>query len=525
MQFKVGDFGLSRLKDANGAMTQCGSPLWVRARGAVPACPSVPHLTHVMQAAPEVLRNERTSEACDVYSYGVFLWELAAWQSPFAHLDAVAAASRVAYEGLRPPQVPGLHHGVWSLMAACWAEDPAARPTFEHVLRWIASLGGAVLQSAPGTTGPVTPLDTGAAGAGAAPVSAAGGAQAEAPDPFINWILHQAIGAAAGRGADAAPVSGSYGSAQPQAGARQTGQQQLTGSGSPVRAEAAAPSTPAKDAPPPRSSNGHAARDGPSQERQRPRGPRQRPPSGEEYRQGQGKGGDSGASQAPLPLSQSSSSRPDASASSAVHVTAHGVAGDARGSPPAAANPYDGVSTVGGVTSDSGGIGSGGIGSGRQPQSVSLAGVDAAAPSHAQLSPPPHPLTLQQGDNALHVVSGPPSWTPASGVVVTTDAGSAPNDEAPYSRPQTSSTMSQSQPLGMPILYEDTGVNRSARDAATGMGLSELSDQVPTAQLTGTASSGGSDPDSGASMQILARLGVTLGPTWAARSPPPGTDT
>ncbi|KAJ6682871.1 SERINE/THREONINE-PROTEIN KINASE EDR1 [Salix koriyanagi] len=55
---KVADFGLSRLKHNTflSSKSTAGTPEWM---------------------APEVLRNEPSNEKCDVYSFGVILWELA----------------------------------------------------------------------------------------------------------------------------------------------------------------------------------------------------------------------------------------------------------------------------------------------------------------------------------------------------------------------------------------------------------------------------------------------------------------
>ncbi|KAJ7526743.1 hypothetical protein O6H91_16G021200 [Diphasiastrum complanatum] len=67
---KVGDFGLSRLQHATllTAKSGRGTPQWM---------------------APEVLRNEPSDEKCDVYSFGVILWELFTEQVPWDGLNAM----------------------------------------------------------------------------------------------------------------------------------------------------------------------------------------------------------------------------------------------------------------------------------------------------------------------------------------------------------------------------------------------------------------------------------------------------
>ncbi|XP_027937083.1 serine/threonine-protein kinase CTR1-like isoform X3 [Vigna unguiculata] len=65
---KVCDFGLSRTK-ANtflSSKTAAGTPEWM---------------------APEVIRGELSNEKCDVFSFGVILWELVTLQQPWRHLN------------------------------------------------------------------------------------------------------------------------------------------------------------------------------------------------------------------------------------------------------------------------------------------------------------------------------------------------------------------------------------------------------------------------------------------------------
>ncbi len=52
---KISDFGMSRFLDSTKTMTRCGSPAW---------------------EAPEILRAERYTELCDVYSFAVIVVEM-----------------------------------------------------------------------------------------------------------------------------------------------------------------------------------------------------------------------------------------------------------------------------------------------------------------------------------------------------------------------------------------------------------------------------------------------------------------
>ncbi|XP_068326253.1 uncharacterized protein [Pyrus communis] len=72
---KVGDFGLSRLKQDTFLTTKTGkgTPQWM---------------------APEVLRNEPSDEKSDIYSYGVILWELATEKIPWDNLNSIQGTCR-----------------------------------------------------------------------------------------------------------------------------------------------------------------------------------------------------------------------------------------------------------------------------------------------------------------------------------------------------------------------------------------------------------------------------------------------
>ncbi len=73
-----------------------------------------------------------TSEASDVFSFGILLWEIAARGMPFHGLDH-AAVKEVIMEGDRPP-LPDAPFEFLSIMTSCWAANPAARPTFAQLV-------------------------------------------------------------------------------------------------------------------------------------------------------------------------------------------------------------------------------------------------------------------------------------------------------------------------------------------------------------------------------------------------------
>lgn len=109
---KLTDFGLSRGYEGKSVMTICGTPCWV---------------------APEIFRGEAYTEAVDVYSYSVVLWELFCFEKPYAEQDAVELPFLVAKENLRPPLLAHCPKDINNLMEVTWDADMNKRPSFEEI--------------------------------------------------------------------------------------------------------------------------------------------------------------------------------------------------------------------------------------------------------------------------------------------------------------------------------------------------------------------------------------------------------
>ncbi|KAI3448664.1 hypothetical protein Pfo_005329 [Paulownia fortunei] len=111
---KVSDFGLSRLKHNTflSSKSTAGTPEWM---------------------APEVLRNEPSNEKCDVYSFGVILWELATLKLPWSGMNPMQVVGAVGFQNRRldiPKEVDPL---VARIIWECWQTDPNLRPSFQQL--------------------------------------------------------------------------------------------------------------------------------------------------------------------------------------------------------------------------------------------------------------------------------------------------------------------------------------------------------------------------------------------------------
>ncbi|XP_042501495.1 serine/threonine-protein kinase EDR1 [Macadamia integrifolia] len=112
---KVCDFGLSRLQHHTylSSKSTAGTAEWM---------------------APEVLRNEPSNEKCDVYSFGVILWELATLRMPWSWMNPMQVVGAVGFQNRRldiPEEVDPI---VGQIISDCWQSDPNLRPSFAQLM-------------------------------------------------------------------------------------------------------------------------------------------------------------------------------------------------------------------------------------------------------------------------------------------------------------------------------------------------------------------------------------------------------
>ncbi|KAJ0981683.1 hypothetical protein J5N97_009938 [Dioscorea zingiberensis] len=137
---KVCDFGLSRLKHSTflSSKSTAGTPEWM---------------------APEVLRNEPSNEKCDVYSYGVILWELATLRMPWSGMNPMQVVGAVGFQDRRleiPKEVDPL---VARIIWQCWQTDPNLRPSFAELTTALKSLQRLVIPSHQDAQNPPLPQE------------------------------------------------------------------------------------------------------------------------------------------------------------------------------------------------------------------------------------------------------------------------------------------------------------------------------------------------------------------------------
>ncbi|GLX01872.1 serine/threonine-protein kinase [Microtetraspora sp. NBRC 16547] len=172
---RVIDFGIARARDTLGGITGTGELI------------GTPRYM-----APEVLRGEPVSAACDVFSWGCLVAFAATGRTPF-HGETLHA---VLYQVLnREPNLDGLEPALRDLVGYALAKDPSRRPTSQQLLDHMVGRAAAPEQAAHSvqttwqqTADPAATAPRGATPA-VAPAVAAGGAPGVAPPAFGGQTL------------------------------------------------------------------------------------------------------------------------------------------------------------------------------------------------------------------------------------------------------------------------------------------------------------------------------------------------
>uniref|UniRef100_A0A8C4WVB3 Mitogen-activated protein kinase kinase kinase 7 n=1 Tax=Eptatretus burgeri TaxID=7764 RepID=A0A8C4WVB3_EPTBU len=109
------------------------------------ACDIQTHMTNnkgsAAWMAPEVFEGSNYSEKCDVFSWGIILWEVITRRKPFDEIGGPAFRIMWAvHNGTRPPQVRNLPRPLENIMTRCWDGDPSKRPSMEEIVRTMKQL-------------------------------------------------------------------------------------------------------------------------------------------------------------------------------------------------------------------------------------------------------------------------------------------------------------------------------------------------------------------------------------------------
>ncbi|KAL6187077.1 hypothetical protein ACLB2K_043192 [Fragaria x ananassa] len=118
---KIADFGVARLEASNlSEMTgNTGTPGYM---------------------APEVLESKPYDKKCDVYSFGICLWEICCCQTPYSNYSFSELTSAVVYKNLRPQIPKNCPSSLAKVMKKCWDAEPSKRPEMHEVVTMLEAV-------------------------------------------------------------------------------------------------------------------------------------------------------------------------------------------------------------------------------------------------------------------------------------------------------------------------------------------------------------------------------------------------
>ncbi|XP_078037957.1 tyrosine-protein kinase Fer isoform X2 [Augochlora pura] len=95
--------------------------------------------------APEALNFGKYTSLCDVWSYGVLMWEIfSKGGNPYSGMSNAQAREKID-AGYRMPAPENTPDEIYRLMLRCWEYEPEKRPHFDHIYTVVETLSQAYL--------------------------------------------------------------------------------------------------------------------------------------------------------------------------------------------------------------------------------------------------------------------------------------------------------------------------------------------------------------------------------------------
>ena len=79
--------------------------------------------------------NAKINQRCDVFSYGMVLYEIFAHRLPFSDVREGVDVLPTVREGMRPSIPPDVPPHIRQLIETCWKHRPHDRPTFDQIIQ------------------------------------------------------------------------------------------------------------------------------------------------------------------------------------------------------------------------------------------------------------------------------------------------------------------------------------------------------------------------------------------------------
>ncbi|KAE8021550.1 hypothetical protein FH972_007431 [Carpinus fangiana] len=90
--------------------------------------------------APEVLNGNPYNRKCDVYSFGICLWEIYCCDMPYPDLSFSEVTSAVVRQNLRPEIPRCCPSSLANVMKRCWDANPDKRPEMDEVVAMLEAI-------------------------------------------------------------------------------------------------------------------------------------------------------------------------------------------------------------------------------------------------------------------------------------------------------------------------------------------------------------------------------------------------
>lgn len=84
--------------------------------------------------APEVASGKPYNHKVDIYSFGMILWELVAYQKPFDGMNRDQFYERVVHGGFRPEITKKFPEDLADVIQRCWSTEAEKRPNFDQII-------------------------------------------------------------------------------------------------------------------------------------------------------------------------------------------------------------------------------------------------------------------------------------------------------------------------------------------------------------------------------------------------------
>ncbi|GLJ22040.1 hypothetical protein SUGI_0412970 [Cryptomeria japonica] len=90
--------------------------------------------------APEVLDGKPYNRKCDVYSFGICLWEIYSCEMAYAHLSFSEFTAAVVTRNVRPKIPRSCPTSLATVIKKCWDENPEKRPEMDEVVELLEKI-------------------------------------------------------------------------------------------------------------------------------------------------------------------------------------------------------------------------------------------------------------------------------------------------------------------------------------------------------------------------------------------------